>query len=204
MAPVILRPDVRLQQKLLLIVLLAAAFGVLVGFLFLALIFTDVEIDNPILVALVISVAANALWFVPTLLLIPPYCRSLQYEIQDDEVIVRGGIITKSVKHVPFRTVTNLTVMQGPLDRLFGIGTLNIQTAGMSGQTGAEESLVGLPNFREIYEQVAAALRRYRGSLSPAQSEEEFVPPAAGGDNQLLEEILQELQGIRAALERDG
>ena len=70
-----------------------------------------------------------------------PYYRSLKYEIMDEEVIVRAGIITKSVKHVPYRTVTNLVVKRGILDRLFGLGTLNIQTAGMSGSNNtAEES----------------------------------------------------------------
>jgi len=88
-------------------------------------------------------------------------------------------------------------VKQDPLDRLFGIGTLNIQTAGMSGQTGAEESLVGLPNFQEVYEQVAQTLRRFRGAMAPTQAE---VEPAPAED--LLAAILDELRAIRGALEQ--
>ncbi|MFN2224011.1 MAG: PH domain-containing protein, partial [Candidatus Promineifilaceae bacterium] len=58
-----------------------------------------------------------------------PYYRSLRYEVMADEVIVRAGIVTTSVKHVPYRTVTNITIRRGLMDRwLFGLGTLNIQT----------------------------------------------------------------------------
>jgi membrane protein YdbS with pleckstrin-like domain len=121
-------------------------------------------------VGFIAAVLINLAWLIPALLVIPPYYRSLQYEIHDDEVIVRAGVITKTVKHVPFRTVTNVEVKQGPFDRLFGIGTLKIQTAGMSGQSGAEESLGGLSNFQQVYDQIATELRRYRGAMAPTQA----------------------------------
>ena len=139
----------------------------------------------------------NLIWLVPSLAIIPGYYRSLRYEIRRDEVIVKAGVITKSVKHVPFRTVTNLKTKQDPLDRLFGLGTLCVQTAGMSGQSGAEESLVGLPIFEDVYDQVAGALRRFRGSMAPTQAEEE----TEGGEYELLASILTELQAIRDVIE---
>jgi membrane protein YdbS with pleckstrin-like domain len=139
----------------------------------------------------------NLIWLIPSLAIIPSYYRSLRYEIRRDEVIVKAGVITKSVKHVPFRTVTNLKTKQDPLDRLFGLGTLNIQTAGMSGQSGAEESLVGLPIFEDVYDQVAGALRRFRGSMAPTQTEDE----TEGGEYELLAAILTELKAIRDVVE---
>jgi len=36
-------------------------------------------------------------------------------------------------------TITNLTVKRGLFDRWFGIGTLDIETAGMSGTSGVPE-----------------------------------------------------------------
>jgi len=133
-------------------------------------------------------------------LLIGPYYRSLRYEIQDDEVVVNAGIWTKSVKHVPYRTVTNMQVKRDVVDRLLGLGTLNIQTAGMSGQTGAEEQLVGLSNVQEVYESVANELRRFRGGMAPTQADVEVEPavlqPAGLG------EILIELRAIRKSLEQ--
>jgi len=146
---------------------------------------------------LLIGSLVNLIWLLPMLAIIPAYYRSLKYEIRRDEVIVKAGVITKSVKHVPFRTVTNLKTKQDPLDRLFGLGTLNVQTAGMSGQSGAEESLVGLPIFEDVYDQVAGALRRFRGSMAPTQTEEEFERD----EREVLVAILSELRAIRDVIE---
>lgn len=150
-----------------------------------------VAVSVPLGIGAVLSVIA-----LPFLLL---YYRSLRYVIHADEVVVEAGILTKSVKHVPYRTVTNLKVARGPFDRLFGIGTLAIQTAGMSGQTGAEESLVGLPDVTSVYEQVAASLRKFRGAM-PATAGSD----GAGPEGDELNAILREVRGIRQLLEGDG
>jgi membrane protein YdbS with pleckstrin-like domain len=152
--------------------------------------------------AVIVSLIVNAVWLVPGLLLTGPYYHSLRYEIREDEVIVRAGIITQSVKHVPFRTVTNLTVKRGPLDRwVYNLGTLDIQTAGASGSTGPEESLAGLADYAEAYEAVATELRRFREGMAPTgvQPEEE----AAHEDEKYLRLILTELQEIRKCLRSD-
>ncbi len=192
-----LRPDVKYLYKLYAAVLLLGAvvigFGVVMG----VAIGADVSGPRGATTGALAALLLNLLWLLPALALLPAYYRSLRYEIQDDEVIVHAGIITKSVKHVPYRTVTNLKVGRGPLDRLFGLGTLNIQTAGMSGQTGAEESLVGLPDVQGVYERVAERLRRYRGAMSPTQAEEEALSSDAA-----LAAILQEVRAIRRAMEK--
>ena len=193
MGSTIFHPDVKLRHKLFIIVLLIGILTMAAWMLMGMAIGSEEGGARGAMIGLVVAIAATVLWVVPALLIVPVYYRSLQYEIHDDEVIVRAGVVTKSVKHVPFRTVTNLKLKRGPLDRLFGIGTLNIQTAGMSGQTGAEESLTGLPNHEEVYQQVATSLRQFRGGMSPTQAEDELAP----GDGQTLNAILQELRAIR-------
>lgn len=81
---------------------------------------------------------------------------------------------------------------------LFGIGTLHVETAGLSGQKGAEVSLVGLPDVVTVYDEVAEALRRFRGAMAPTQAEEEPLPAV----REVLAAILGELQSIRRLLER--
>lgn len=151
------------------------------------------------LLGLLIALGANLLWFVPGIFLLYPYYRSLQYEIYPDEVIVRAGIITKSVKHVPYRTVTNIETKRGPFDRLFGLGSLNIQTAGASGDSGPEEKLVGLPDVEAVYNRIAGVLRQFRGSMSPVQTSDDH--PANGSDPALVA-ILDEVRAIRESLQR--
>jgi uncharacterized membrane protein YdbT with pleckstrin-like domain len=143
----------------------------------------------------------NAAWWLVGMMLAGPYYRSLRYEIQDDEVVVHVGIWTKSVKHVPYRTVTNIAIKRDIFDRwFFGIGSLNIQTAGMSGTKGAEEQLLGLPNVQDVYDIVAGELRRFRGGMSPTTTEVE--PKSAGDNDRLLNAILSELRSIRQGLAR--
>jgi membrane protein YdbS with pleckstrin-like domain len=189
----------KLRVNITLVACAVIAGGVLLGLL-LSL-DSDIGLGGLILM-LVVAVLAILGW-IPAMLLSGPYYRSLSYEVQDDEVIVHVGILTKSVKHVPYRTVTNVQVKRDILDRwFFGLGTLNIQTAGMSGQTGAEEKLVGLDDVQEVYELVATELRRFRGGMAPTGTGEEPELPGVGGGT--LEAILAEVRAIHEALEKDG
>jgi membrane protein YdbS with pleckstrin-like domain len=183
----------KLQLTLFLIALVVLASGALLGWL-LSL---DKELGSDAFrITLIVTAALDLVWWLPAVCLAGPYYRSLSYEIRDDEVVVRVGIVTKSVKHVPFRTVTNLTVKRGILDRwFFDLGTLNIQTAGMSGNTGAEESLVGLANYGEVYEMVAAELRRFRGGMAPTAADVDI------DSSEALTALLGEVRAIRETLE---
>ena len=183
----------KLQLTLFLIALVVLASGALFG----RLLSLDVEIGaDGFRTVMIVTAILDCVWWLPAIVLAGPYYRSLGYEMREDEVVVRVGIITKSVKHVPFRMVTNVTVKRGILDRwFFDLGTLNIQTAGMSGSTGAEESLVGLANYDEVYEMVATELRRFRGGMAPMVAEGDTDSPEA------LTAILDEVRAIRQALD---
>ncbi len=195
------KPSPKYLTKLRLIITIVAGLILAGGFLLGLLMMSDRSTGvGGGMLAIVIVAAIDVIWWAPAMFLTGSYYRSLSYEIQDDEVIMRVGIWTKSVKHVPYRTVTNVTVKRGILDRLFGIGTLNIQTAGMSGTTGAEESLEGLDNVQEVYDIVATELRRFRGSMAPTAADVEGEAVAASPD--ALSAILTEVQAIRHALEK--
>ncbi len=201
MTPLRLKPSTHLRSKFRLtvwLVLLAQLLWALpIGF------FIGLEeggyVGAPI--GLLVALALNMLWFLPALWLVDRYYDSLSYEILEDEVIVRVGILTNSVKHVPYRTVTNIAIKRDLFDRyLFNIGTLEIQTAGAaSTQNGAEESLLGLVDYEGIYTTVSEALRRYRGvPLAATQGAELPAGDAVQGGA-----LLEELRAIRLLLERE-
>lgn len=54
------------------------------------------------------------------------------------EIYAKKGIINITKKHVPFRTIVNVRTTKGIFDRLFGIGTVLIETAG--GSVGGQPS----------------------------------------------------------------
>ena len=148
-----------------------------------------------------IFVVANALWLAPTLILLPFYYRSLRYEIGEDDITVEKGIFTRSVKTIPYRTITDLAVKRDILDRwFFNLGSLDIQTAGQSAQAGADVTLVGLVDWMELRNEVLARVRAYRASTGVGT---EVEPSAARAQELLiLREILEELRGLRRDLKR--
>ncbi|MFW9806033.1 MAG: PH domain-containing protein [Candidatus Thorarchaeota archaeon] len=79
----------------------------------------------------IIASSVFALWMIYTFI----YVKHIDYSLASwegdvsPEIYVRKGIIQITQRHVPFRTVTNLRTRRGVFDRLFGIGTIQIETA---------------------------------------------------------------------------
>lgn len=194
----IMRPVTAYRTKLiigfsLLFALIAGSTGGL-GYL-IALDEGSLEIAG-VVVAWIFGV--TAVLYLLALIITVAYYPTLEYTVDIDEVIVKAGVLTKSVKHVPYRTVTNLKVRRDPLDRLLGIGSLLIQTAGMSGQSGVEESLAGLSDVDRVYGQVASTLRRFRRGMGPTAADSE---PGSVEDS--IPDLLEEVRRIRSLLEQE-
>ncbi len=146
---------------------------------------------------------------VPYWILYPFYFRNFEYSVISasgesmPEVYVKKGLLNITKKHVPFRTITNIASRAGPLDRLFGIGTVEIETAGYSGanQQGPEEKLEGLTFYEEVRDYVLQELRKYR---HPYATSTEIIPgveePIPDIPDSLDDEILKTLREIRDIL----
>jgi len=87
------------------------------------------------------------------------YYNSIQYKLEDHEIIIHRGVIQKKVKVVPFRSVTNITISRDPIDRIFYIGSVKIQTAGYSGEKTPELKIEGIPNYNEIYNKIMSSVK---------------------------------------------
>ena len=96
MVPQRFKPNSRYLYKLL-VVYTAVALLILAGILLLGgLISLD---DGRVgLIIIAIMLPLNFIWWICAMILAFPYYRSLEYEVLDDEVIVRVGIFTHSVK----------------------------------------------------------------------------------------------------------
>ena len=110
----------------------------------------------------VISLSINLACLGLILIFLYQHFRSLFYEIHEDKVIIHAGVITRSMTHVPFQMITNLRLRRSPLDRLLKLGTIDIQTAGQAEHHGATESLIGLRNYKEIYDKVTMSIGQNR------------------------------------------
>ncbi|MHB0858224.1 MAG: PH domain-containing protein [Anaerolineae bacterium] len=144
---------------------------------------------------------ATVLWFVPTLVLLNLHYGTISYALTDSDVVVKSGLLTKSEKSTPYDKITNVEQKRGIWDRLLGLGTLQIHTAGYSQQTNAEAVLNGLDDWEGIRRQIVARMHEARSEatgLSPVaeRSRSDSVDAAP-----VLHALLVELRAIRAALD---
>ena len=152
-------------------------------------------------------------WLLPIMIGIPLYIRNIEYSVISKsgevmpEIYVKKGLVNITRKHVPFRTITNISSRSGPVDRLFGIGTVEIQTAGFSGgpsgQGGPEEKLEGITFFEEVRDFILQELRTLRDpyvvGTEVVHPREDAVPRLS---DSLDDEMLITLREIRSVLER--
>ncbi len=134
--------------------------------------------------------------------LVDYYVRKMEFAILDNEVIVKKGIINRTIKHIPFRTITNVSSRYGVYDRLLGIGTVQIETAGKSGQqTGPEAKIEGINNFTQVRDLILEALRQFRGQYATAtELEPRLILPTT--DQGFHKDMVAELREIKEILSK--
>ncbi|MHA2363263.1 MAG: PH domain-containing protein [Candidatus Hodarchaeales archaeon] len=128
--------------------------------------------------------------------LLPIYVKSMEFQIWSHEIVVKKGLINKTEKHVPYRTVTNISTRYGIFDRIFGIGTVEIETAGKSGATAPEEKIEGINNYVEIRDIILEELRKFRSQYATGTE----LDTTTVSDETVPIKILNELRDIKNIL----
>jgi len=129
------------------------------------------------------------------------YTMTIEYQITNSEVIVKKGVLNKTVKHIPFRTITNVSSRYGPFDRIFRLGTCEIETAGKSGQqTGPEAKIEGIKNFLTIRDEILEEIRKFKGQYTTTTELDTQEKPVL--EENFLKAILVELKEIKAVLSK--
>jgi membrane protein YdbS with pleckstrin-like domain len=154
------------------------------------------------------TIVANLVWLIPLLIFIPFEFKSIEYSVKAEtgetmpEIYVKRGVVTVTRKHVPFRTITNISSKAGVFDRLFNIGSVHIETAGYSGshQAGPEVKLEGIVFYEEVRDFILNELRKFK---APYVTGTEVVPrteePVQRTES-LDDEVLITLREIRDIL----
>ncbi len=134
------------------------------------------------------------------LLWIPAFYKSLEYVIDSDSVKMKKGVFWKKRVTVPFTKITNLDVTQGPVQRVFDIGTIHVQTAGAGGAQGAqaELKLLGVRDLDEVKDTIMERVRGYT-ILRPDEVKKKVVEES---DSEIFGRMLKELTVIREVLEK--
>jgi uncharacterized membrane protein YdbT with pleckstrin-like domain len=139
------------------------------------------------------------LWLIAVPIIIL-WIKNLSYYIDEDRITIHKGILSKIKQNVPYRAITDFQLYRSLYDRFLGIASIKLQTAGQSPTaTGFEAKLAGLTGWDELLEQLRAKVKK----LYPSS-----VAPETNGlmtkEKDILDNILDELKGIRKALEKKG
>ena len=161
------------------------------------------------------TVAANLVWLLPAVVVIPPYFKSIEYSVKAEtgdtmpEIYSKRGIVTITRRHVPFRTITNISSRAGPFDRLFKIGSVHIETAGYSGpnQKGPEEKISGVVFYEEVRDFILKELRKFKEPYVTGTEvvipTEKLVPRTESLDDEMLI-TLREIRDILKNKRKDN
>jgi membrane protein YdbS with pleckstrin-like domain len=124
------------------------------------------------------------------------YYDSMWYELHDDEMRWKRGVIFRRTGIVPYNRITNIDIRQGPVMRRLEISTISIQTAGYSGQAQAEIRIEAIVHAEELRELIRSMVRVTGGGDGTGTGR--TATPQKMTDLQILEE----LKAIRELLER--
>ncbi len=121
------------------------------------------------------------LFFIPAVLLAIIRYATFRFRLDDDELMIRHGVLTKNERHIPFHRVQNIDLIQNPLHRLLSVATVRIETA--SG-TDAEAhlqvlSIDAVDRMRErVFAGRSAGTTSVELDSSEVESTDDRVPPA--------------------------
>lgn len=131
---------------------------------------------------------------------IPKYFSSISYMLSEEEVMVERGVWWRMKHVVPYARVMSVDIIQGPISRLFSVGSVHVHTAGYTGPAGgtagpgargAEATIWGVPDFVDVRNTIISSVR----------GRPLFAAPRAGAHD-LGSEILEELRAIKEALRK--
>ena len=142
------------------------------------------------------------------------------YLVTDRSLRIREGVATVREMTFTFANIQNLSVTQGPIQRMLGIADLKVETAGGgSGAATQQQQTIGLnlhtayfrgiDNAEEIKALIGARMRGHKDAgLGDHDDRHEAMPaaiapaPSDAAFQAALESILVEAQALRSSAER--
>lgn len=202
---------------------LGALAGLLAGFAFLRALPADVPSQAVTWIRFGEAMAAGAF-----VLQLPFTCAMLRldfelrwYIVGERSLRIREGLASVREQTMTFANIQNMSVRQGPLQRLLGIADLEVRTAGggggeaHGGSGGHAGSQMHVGTFRgvddaaAIQETIRRRVRLYRdaGLGDPDDARSEAALPAVRGEAPALvaaREVLEAARSLRGALAPPG
>lgn len=102
---------------------------------------------------------------------------SRRYELTDRRLTVRAGVLRRVAGDVPLRNVQHVTMTRSLAERVLGLGTIGVATAGAD---GAAVRWLMVPHSARVMDTVTNEVRRAQGLHGSAFSPQSPAPESAG------------------------
>jgi membrane protein YdbS with pleckstrin-like domain len=130
----------KLPTEAKLIYRIHAGIGLLIALFFIWVLTTIIALVSETLIVLPIAFIGSILFAVVIAVLVFVFSNLWHnnwfYELTDSEIKIHYGIISKTYKTIPYTKIQNVDVHQGLIERIFGLASVNIHTAGYAGFAG--------------------------------------------------------------------
>jgi uncharacterized membrane protein YdbT with pleckstrin-like domain len=136
------------------------------------------------------------------------------YVVTDRSLRIREGVLNVREMTVTFANIQNISISQGPIQRMLGIADLDVETAG-GGAAGHEHyghsgpnlhmaSFRGIDNAAEVRQLIEARLKKVKDSGLGDHEEVASAAGPAGSQNviEVLNQIHSEAAKLREAVAR--
>jgi len=143
-----------------------------------------------VLVLIVVSIVVLPLFYL--------WVKSLQYIIGNERIIIKKGFITKIEQNIPFKSVTDFMLQRTIFDRILGIGSIRVQTAGqnMNSVSGFEGILHGIKDYDSILAELRLRIETVMKAVDTGAHDNKEID--------VRHEILNELKKIREHMEKEN
>lgn len=184
-----------------------ALSGAVGAFALFASLAASIAEGEPAAIAVVsLAIVASAVAWLGALFLVRIDFDLRYYVVTDRSLRVREGAWTVVEKTLTYANVQNLRIVQGPIQRLFGISDLRVDTAGgggsrkgeRPGEAGHTATLAGIENARDVRDRVLAHVRAQQPNAGLGDPEEARAQRAGVGTADRAE-LLLELARLRDA-----
>ena len=112
-----------------------------------------------LVIALLVFVVTFIIFTFVVYQIIKAVLKKTEYRFYKDRVEYYHGFLVRSRKTLSYDKISNLGVREGIIERMFGLGTIFIDTAGYS-RTGYELAMHNLENPNQIYEQLSKLITK--------------------------------------------
>jgi len=130
------------------------------------------------------------------------YVKTYEWEIKDDEFIIREGVFSRAETHIPFSRIQNIEIKQDFWEKRFGWYSLLIYTsASRGGYAWTTRRIVGLNRPEALRREIYSRARKYLVGV-PGYRGKRLLIRVHGKDVASIKEISRKLDIVAKLLEK--